>query len=113
MTEAAAVVEVVYALPESQNFATVAFEPGLTAAAAVLRSGLPGQFPEIARGELVLGVWGVAVNSGHVLRPGDRVEISRPLLADPREMRRELLLDGRVMGGAAAPQGRLRKKGTA
>jgi putative ubiquitin-RnfH superfamily antitoxin RatB of RatAB toxin-antitoxin module len=113
MTDRSAIVEVVYALPDSQTFVEVVYEAGLTAAVAVQRSGLPGLFPEIARCELVLGVWGVAVSSAHVLRPGDRVEISRPLLADPRAMRRDLLLGGRVMGGAEAPTAKLRKKGSA
>jgi putative ubiquitin-RnfH superfamily antitoxin RatB of RatAB toxin-antitoxin module len=48
----------------------------------------------------VLGVWGVEVEREFALKPGDRVEISRPLTVDPRVMRRELLDDGRVMGGA-------------
>jgi putative ubiquitin-RnfH superfamily antitoxin RatB of RatAB toxin-antitoxin module len=113
MTDRDAVVEVVYALPGSQTFVDVAYEPGLTAAVAVQRSGMPRQFPEIARSELVLGVWGVGVSSAQVLRPGDRVEISRPLLADPREMRRDLLLGGRVMGGAEVPTVKLRKRGPA
>lgn len=104
-------IEVLYALPDEQTIVELPFEAGMTALRAVERSGLAERYPEIARRELVLGVFGVAVGHGHVLAAGDRVEISRPLVADPRDMRRELLTDGRVMGGAAAPAPKLRKPG--
>lgn len=96
-------VEVLYALPAEQHIVSVPWSPGLTAARAVESSGLPDRFPEIAAGPLVLGIWGMAVRLEHVLKAGDRVEISRPLVADPRDMRRELMAGGRVMGGASGP----------
>lgn len=99
-------ISVLYALPEEQILIELELEPGMTARSAVERSGLAERFSAIAEGELVLGVWGVEVNPAYELRPGDRVEISRPLVADPRDMRRELLSGGRVMGGAAVPPGR-------
>ena len=105
-----AMVEVLYALPGEQAIVELKFEPGLTAALAVQRSGLSASYPAIEQQELVLGVWGVEVAAEHRLKPGDRVEISRPLQADPRAMRRELMTDGRVMGGAQAPDAGLRKK---
>ncbi len=104
-------VEVLYALPKEQPIVELRFEPGMTAARAVERSGLADSYTSIGDQDLVLGVWGVEVAAGHRLKPGDRVEISRPLEADPRVMRRELMNDGRVMGGAQAPDGGLRKKG--
>lgn len=93
-------VQVLYALPDQQVIIGVEYEPDMTAAEAVAKSGLPGRFPSIGDEPLVLGIWGVEVDAGYRLAPGDRVEISRPLVADPREMRRELMSDGRVMGGA-------------
>lgn len=93
-------VEVVYALPDQQVIVSVGFVTGLTAAGAVERSGLRDRFPQIGLHDLVLGIWGSGADLDTVLRPGDRVEISRPLLADPRDMRRDLLTEGRVMGGA-------------
>jgi putative ubiquitin-RnfH superfamily antitoxin RatB of RatAB toxin-antitoxin module len=95
-------VEVVYALPDEQVIVELEFTQGLTAIAAVERSGLMQRYPEIAAGELVLGIYGVEVDRQICVEPGDRVEISRPLSADPREMRRELISDGKVMGGADA-----------
>lgn len=111
MTDSAATVAVVYALPDEQIIVTVEFSPGLNAAAAVRQSGLIDRFPELGGQELVLGIWGVGVDADRTLLPGDRVEISRPLVADPRDMRRELLQGGRVMGGAEAPADRIRTKG--
>ena len=105
-----AVVEVLYALPEEQVIVELNFEPGMTAALAVERSGLTESYPSISEQDLVLGVWGAEVAAEHRLKPGDRVEISRPLEADPRVMRRELMTDGRVMGGAQAPDVGLKRK---
>lgn len=98
-------VEVVYALPERQAIVSVPLEPGLTAGEAIERSGLRGRFPQIAEQDLVIGIYGKRVDADHVLAAGDRVEICRPLRADPRQMRRDLVADGRVMGGDAVERG--------
>ena len=95
-------VSVLYALPAEQVIVELDFEPGMTALTAVRQSGLMQRFPEILERELLVGVFGRPLPADALLTPGDRVEISRPLLTDPREMRREYLLDGRVMGGAEA-----------
>ena len=96
------VVRVLYALPEEQVIVEVPYEAGMTAALAVERSGLIRRNPDLARAPLVLGIWGEERDVACPVSAGDRVEISRPLVADPREMRRELMTDGRVMGGAQA-----------
>lgn len=103
------IVQVVYARPDQQPIVAVGFEPGMTARDAVERSGLLDPSSDLSQDKLVLGVWGVEVSSGHPLEPGDRVEVSRPLQADPRAMRREFLTDGRVMGGAPAPDPKTKK----
>jgi len=97
-------VEVVYATPDVQRTASVPRSEGLTAGEAVRRSGLLEEFPEIAERALVLGLFGERVEPERVLAAGDRVEICRPLLRDPRALRRELSARGQVMGahGAAA-----------
>jgi putative ubiquitin-RnfH superfamily antitoxin RatB of RatAB toxin-antitoxin module len=83
-------VEVVYATADEQRVVRVPFAPGLTAEQAVRDSGLLDAFPETAARTLVLGIFGTRVELWHRLAPGDRVEIARPLLRDPRERRRDL-----------------------
>lgn len=100
-----ATVEVVYATPDEQRLVTIEHSPGMTARDAVERSGLLETFPEISTRPLVLGVYGEHVGADRVLAPGDRVEICRPLLRDPRTLRRELLKQGQVMGTAGRKHG--------
>jgi hypothetical protein len=104
------IVQVVYARPDEQPIVEIDFEAGMTAGVAVERSGLVDRLSDLSELDLVLGVWGVEVSIEHRLRAGDRVEVSRPLQADPRAMRREFMIDGRVMGGAPAPDSRTKKK---
>jgi hypothetical protein len=94
-------VEVVYAEPDRQTIVRLAYEVGMTAADAVRRSGLAERYPEIDARFLVLGVFGTRVAPSHMLSDGDRVEICRPLLRDPRDLRRE-------RAGCAAPGPKLK-----
>lgn len=91
-------VSVCYALPERQLLLELEVEEGTTALAAVRASGLAEQHPELDLQALSLGVFGRKVTAETVLRDGDRVEVLRPLLADPREVRRKLAAEGRTMG---------------
>lgn len=92
-------VEVVFALPEEQVIVVLLWESDMTARAAADRSGLAERFPQIRDDNVALGVHGEKVADDFVLRPGDRLEICRPLKADPRSMRFEMMSGGRVMGG--------------
>ncbi|MBV8047658.1 MAG: RnfH family protein [Paludibacterium sp.] len=85
MTEAIEV-EVAYATPQQQRLLALTVPQGTRALEAAERSGLLAEFavPLPPR----LGVFGKAVPADYVLRAGDRVEIYRPLLADPKEVRR-------------------------
>jgi putative ubiquitin-RnfH superfamily antitoxin RatB of RatAB toxin-antitoxin module len=83
-------VEVIYATTQAQVIVKVPFTPGLTAEQAVHLSGLLDSLPEIRKQPLVLGVFGVRVAGEQLLQCGDRVEICRPLMRDPRDRRREL-----------------------
>ncbi len=91
-------VRVVYALPEVQHVVEVALTQGMTAADAVARSGLIDRFPEIAEQSLVLGLFGRQIDERTRVAPGDRIEICRALLRDPRDLRRDMTAQGRVVG---------------
>lgn len=82
-------VDVVYARAHEQTVVRLEVPAGTTAGEAVTLSGLVERFPEIGAAPLRLGVYGRGVDAAAVLGPGDRVEIYRPLIADPKLARRE------------------------
>ncbi len=82
------VVEVAYALPERQAILELSVPEGTTALEAARQSGITEKFEEIDLDNAKLGVFGKAVSPKQVLQPGDRVEIYRPLVADPKEVRK-------------------------
>jgi len=81
-------VEVAYARPGCQRVVELQVPRGTTARQAVLCSRVLEAFPEIDPEAYRLGVFGRRVGPDHVLAQDDRVEIYRPLLVDPREIRR-------------------------
>jgi uncharacterized protein len=89
-------VEVAYALPHKQKIIALLVEPGTTASQAAERSGIVKDFPEIDLANAKLGIFGeslgnkgVSTATTHVLHQGDRVEIYRPLICDPKDARRK------------------------
>ncbi|AUH50086.1 RnfH family protein [Chromobacterium sp. ATCC 53434] len=82
-------VEVAYARPERQWLVALSLPSGACALDAVRASGILAQCPELDEAALKLGVFGKAVKPEAALREHDRVEIYRPLLADPKEVRRQ------------------------
>ncbi|MDN3518352.1 RnfH family protein [Aquisalimonas lutea] len=82
-------IQVACARPEKQRIRSLELPAGTTAREAVQRSGLAAEFPEIDPDRAPLGIYGRHVEDGHVLRDGDRVEVYRPLVIDPREARRQ------------------------
>lgn len=91
-------VEVAYARPEHQLIVKVEVPRGTTAIEAVRLSGIEEHFPEIEAGKHRLGVFGKLCKEDRPLIAGDRVEIYRPLIVDPRVARRELAAAGKSMG---------------
>ncbi len=90
-------VEVAYALPREQVVLTVEGEPGMTVQQAIERSGILDLHPEIDLSKNKVGVFGKAAKLDAVLYPGDRVEIYRPLIADPKEARKKRAAKGKPM----------------
>lgn len=81
-------VEVAYAMPDRQRVVALTVPLGCTVLEAVERSGLRDEFPAMTVDPEALGIFGRKVPAGQELRQGDRVEIYRPLIADPKEARR-------------------------
>ncbi|MGZ8216110.1 RnfH family protein [Methylomagnum sp.] len=82
-------VEVAYAKPEVQVIVPLEMAEGATADAAIQASGLLGKFPEIELADQKIGIFSKPCALNQVLRTGDRVEVYRPLIADPKEARRQ------------------------
>jgi putative ubiquitin-RnfH superfamily antitoxin RatB of RatAB toxin-antitoxin module len=91
-------VEVAYARPERQVILSVEVPRGTTAEEAVRLSGIEEEFPEIDLASNRMGVFGKLCKPSRVLNPGDRVEVYRPLVADPKAVRRERAAAGKTMG---------------
>ena len=81
-------VEVVFALPDRQELLVVELPDGSSVGAAIEKSRLARQFPDVDFDALQAGVWGKPTARSHVVKEGDRVELYRPLAMDPREARR-------------------------
>ncbi len=82
-------VEVVYALHGEQVIIALEVEPGATLRQVIERSGLLTRFPEIVLSKNHIGVFGKLCELEEPVQAGDRIEIYRPLAADPKERRRQ------------------------
>jgi putative ubiquitin-RnfH superfamily antitoxin RatB of RatAB toxin-antitoxin module len=85
-TENTIKVEVAYALPHKQLILEVEVTEGSSALEAARKSGVADKFEGIDLENADLGIFGKAVAPTQVLKPGDRVEVYRPLKADPKEV---------------------------
>ena len=90
-------IEVVYALPDEQTLFRQPVPEGATVAEAIELCGILGKYPEIDLAVNKLGIFGKLAKPDTVLRDKDRIEIYRPLLADPKEVRRKRAEEGKVM----------------
>lgn len=90
-------VEVCYALPDKQVLVPVNLPEGATLQQALEASGLLDKHPEIDLKKNKFGVYAKLSKLDAVLRDRDRVEIYRPLIADPKEVRKQRAAEGKVM----------------
>ncbi|WP_268798018.1 RnfH family protein [Pseudomonas huanghezhanensis] len=83
-------VELVYAAVDRQVLLTFYVQPGTTVRAALALSGIGAVFPELDLQHCPVGIFGKSVPHPEIrlLKEGERIEIYRPLLADPKEVRR-------------------------
>ncbi len=90
-------VEIAYALPTTQLIIPVKVQQDATAENAIQASGVMAKFPEINLAINKIGIFGKLVKLDVRLRHLDRVEIYRPLIADPKEVRKQRAADGKIM----------------
>jgi len=98
-------IEIAYALPERQVILESTVAAGTSPRDAVIQSDIDAYFPEIDKQSCDIGIFGKAVRPNQQLEPGDRIEIYRPLIADPKEVRKKRAAQGlrtKKGGGAQA-----------
>ena len=101
-------VEVAYAQPDQQLVLTVEAPEGATLEQVLLLSRLPERFPDIDLKTAKVGIFGKLSKLSATVRAGDRVEIYRPLIADPKAVRKQRAAEGKRMrkgGGELEPEG--------
>jgi len=81
-------IEVVYGTPTRQEIISTTVGKNTTVEQAILSSGIIEEFPEIDLAVNNVGIWNRAVKLGDIVKDLDRIEVYRPLLADPKEVRK-------------------------
>ena len=100
-------VEVTYATTARQKIIGLDVPEGTTLIEAVNTSGILDEFPEIDPDKAKMGIFSKQKKADTELRDGDRVEIYRPLIADPKEVRKRRAAEGKRMkkGGGEIESG--------
>ncbi|MEE9326454.1 MAG: RnfH family protein [Cocleimonas sp.] len=88
-------VELVYALPEKQRLLSFAVDKGVTVKDVVEQSGILERYPELDIDTMKVGLFGKLTKMSQIMRTKDRVEIYRPLIADPKEVRKRRAAEGK------------------
>lgn len=81
-------IEIAYAAKDSQTLLSLRVQPMTTIKTAIELSGILQRFPEIDLSQQAVGIFGEIKSLGGFVAAGDRIEIYRPLLLDPKEARR-------------------------
>ncbi|MDQ7017424.1 MAG: RnfH family protein [Gammaproteobacteria bacterium] len=100
-------VEVAYARPDEQIILQFEIEKGSTVEQVLQASGIFERFPEIDTEKAKVGIFGKLCKRDVMPKAGDRIEIYRPLIADPKAVRKKRAAEGKVMkkgGGAVKPK---------
>lgn len=93
---------VVYALPSRQSWLSIDVPEGTTVKQAIEKSGILNQFPEINLETQKVGIFGKATTLETVLEEGARIEIYRPITADPKTVKRRAAPEAAAGGGGEA-----------
>jgi len=90
-------IEVAYAMLNKQKILGFKAMRGISALDAIKASNIQAEFPEIELDQAKIGIFGKITKPGTVLKAGDRVEIYRQLIADPKEIRKQRTAAGKSM----------------
>lgn len=95
-------VEVVYGLADEQALLAVDVVDGTVVKDAIITSKIIEQFPDIDLEKVKVGLFGKLTKMDQIVREHDRIEIYRPLIADPKEVRKRRAAEGKKLkkGGA-------------
>ena len=93
------IIEVAYALAEKQTLLSLDVKEGITLQEAIKTSGILVSYSQIDLSKDKVGIFGKLAELDTVLREKDRVEIYRPLIADPKQVRKERAAAGKAMRG--------------
>lgn len=81
-------IEVAYALPDRQSLISLTVKPATTVEQAISQSGILNIYQDIDLSQNKVGIWNRTCKLQDALSEGDRIEIYRPLIADPKEIRK-------------------------
>jgi len=93
-------IEVSYGLPHKQKLLSLLVKNGITIEQAIVESGIISFFPEIDLAVNKVGVWNKAVKLNDLVQDLDRIEVYRPLIADPKEVRKRRAEKAKLEGRA-------------
>lgn len=93
-------VEVVYGVPHKQKLLSLFVDEGVTVEQAIIESGILSLFSEIDLNKNKVGIWNKAVKLSQIVEDLDRIEIYRPLIADPKEVRKRRAEKAKLEGRA-------------
>jgi len=93
-------IEVVYGVPHKQKILTLILAEGATVEQAILASGVIDLFPEIDLKVNKVGIWNKATKLSEVVNDLDRIEVYRPLIADPKDVRKRRAEKAKLEGRA-------------
>jgi putative ubiquitin-RnfH superfamily antitoxin RatB of RatAB toxin-antitoxin module len=96
-------IEVAYALENKQTLLNIEVDAGTTLKQAIELSGLLTLYPQINLMKDKTGIFGKIAKLDTILREKDRVEIYRPLIADPKQVRKERAAQGKNMRSGKNP----------
>lgn len=104
-------IEVAFALPDRQTLLQLSVAKGINVKEAIIQSGIIQRYPEIDLDVNAVGIWNRTCKLTDIPRDGDRIEVYRPLIADPKDVRRRRAEKAKEEGRAdKVTGGRVKKR---